>query len=108
MRVCVARFWFDDWVASGGVVCLKKPGHTFLRSTPNTHTRTKTGANVRVVLRQQPGALHHDSQTGEGIAASMNPHDVHHHHHHHYHHQGGGALAYNTAEVIYSGEGGGR
>lgn len=75
---------------------------------PPTHTRTKTGANVRVVLRQQPGALHHDSQTGEGIAASMNPHDAHHHHHHHYHHQGGGALAYNTAEVIYSGEGGGR
>jgi hypothetical protein len=63
-----------------------------------------TGANVRVVLRQQP-APHHDSHGG------AHSHDGHHHHHMGGGGSGGGGMApltYNTAEVIYSGEGGGK
>ncbi len=60
------------------------------------------GANVRVVLRQQP-APHHDGHGG-----LLHPHGGMHPHHPVGGGGGGGPLAYNTAEVIYSGEGGGR
>ena len=86
-----------------------------MTNQPTQPKHQTTGANVRVVLRQQPHHPAHSHGHGGGgtdddFGGTLGGGGYGHHGHggpmggpgH-----GGGGLAYNTAEVIYSGEGNG-